>query len=130
MYLVLFSIFVLCLLFDIGYVLMQRIFPSSQNTAFLRNGKLEVLPSISELGIYGTFVGYGASSSSSLSAVPTEATAIESLAAVAGAATTASDILSPILNNYGGYLVRTKPLGVDEGGVATGYSVINSIVLE
>ena len=129
MYLVLFSIFVLCLLFDIGYVLMQRIFPSSQNTAFLRNGKLEVLPSISELGIYGTFVGYGASSSSSLSAVPTEATAIESLAAVAGAAT-ASDAVSPILNNYGGYLVRTKPLGVDEGGVATGYSVINSIILE
>ena len=108
---------------------MQRIFPSPQNTAFLRNGKLEVLPSITELGIFGTFVGYGSSPSSPLSALPIEATAIELLAAEAGAAT-ASDTVSPILNNYGGYLVRTKPLGVDEGGVATGYSVINSIVLE
>jgi len=85
---------------------MQRIFPSPQKTAFLRNGKLEVLPSISELGIFGTFVGYGSSSLSSDTAV------------------------SPILNNYGGYLLRTKPLGVDEGGVATGYSVLNSIILE
>jgi glutathione synthase len=92
---------------------MQRIFPSPQNTAFLRNRKLEVLPSISELGIFGTFVGYG---SSSLSSSPIEAAT--------------SDIVSPILNNYGGYLLRTKPLGVDEGGVATGYSVLNSIVLE
>ncbi len=69
-----------------------------------------MLPSISELGIYGTFVDNGSSFLS------------QSL--------TASDIVSPILNNYGGYLVRTKPLGVDEGGVATGYSVLNSIVLE
>jgi len=89
---------------------MQKIFPSPQKTAFLRNGKLEVLPSISELGIYGTFVGNGSSSLSP--------------------SLTASDIVSPILNNYGGYLLRTKPLGVDEGGVATGYSVLNSIVLE
>ena len=88
----------------LGYVLMQRIFPSPQNTAFLRSGKLEVLPSISELGVYGTFVGYGPGSS--------------------------YDVVNPILNNYGGYLLRTKPLGVDEGGVATGYSVLNSIVLE
>jgi len=94
----------LCSFFYAGYVLMQRIFPSPQNTAFLRNRKLEVLPSISELGIFGTFVGYGTSS--------------------------LSQSISPILNNYGGYLLRTKPLGVDEGGVATGYSVLNSIVLE
>ena len=83
---------------------MQKIFPSPQKTAFLRNGKLEVLPSISELGIFGTFVGYGTSF--------------------------LSQSVSPILNNYGGYLLRTKPLGVDEGGVATGYSVLNSIVFE
>jgi len=94
----------LCSFFYAGYVLMQRIFPSPQNTAFLRNSKLEVLPSISELGIFGTFVGYGTSS--------------------------LSQSVSPILNSYGGYLLRTKPLGVDEGGVATGYSVLNSIVFE
>ena len=116
-------------MFYAGYVLMQRIFPSPQNTAFLRNGKLEVLPSITELGIFGTFVGYG--SSSSLSAVATESTEVTSTEVITeGGAATPSDIVSPILNNYGGYLVRTKPLGVDEGGVATGYSVLNSIVLE
>jgi hypothetical protein len=35
-----------------------------------------------------------------------------------------------ILNEYAGYLLRTKAEGVDEGGVATGYSVLNSIFLK
>ena len=76
---------------------MERIFPRLQKTAFLRSGNLQVLPSISELGIYGTFLGR------------------------------AGDGL--LLNDYAGYLLRTKPDGVDEGGVASGYSVLNSIVL-
>jgi hypothetical protein len=42
-----------------GYVLMQRIFPLPQKTAFLRAGALQVLPSISELGVYGTYLAYG-----------------------------------------------------------------------
>ena len=29
-------------------------------------------------------------------------------------------------NKQQGYLLRTKKLGVDEGGVATGYSVLDS----
>ncbi len=78
-----------------GYVLMQRIFPRLAPTVFFRNGKADVHPSISELGIYGTFVGDGE---------------------------------APMINDYAGYLLRTKPAGVDEGGVATGYSVINSII--
>ena len=41
---------------------MQRIFPLPQKTAFLRSGDLKILPSISELGVYGTFLGYGANS--------------------------------------------------------------------
>ena len=36
---------------------------------------------------------------------------------------------SNLLNSEAGYLMRTKPLGVDEGGVAAGYSVLNSIIL-
>lgn len=80
-----------------AYVLMQRIFPKPQKATFLRNGSLEVLDSISELGIYGTFMGDG------------------------------SDV--PVINDCVGYLLRTKPVGTDEGGVATGYSVLNSIVL-
>jgi glutathione synthase len=36
---------------------------------------------------------------------------------------------SALVNREAGYLVRTKPVGIDEGGVATGYSVLNSLVL-
>mmetsp|Transcript_9818 Transcript_9818/g.14648 ORF Transcript_9818/g.14648 Transcript_9818/m.14648 type:complete len:545 (-) Transcript_9818:36-1670(-) len=80
-----------------GYVLMERIFPEVKPTAFLRNGELKILPSISELGIYGTYLGDGRG--------------------------------AVFVNQYAGYLLRTKPDGVDEGGVASGYSVLNSIIL-
>jgi glutathione synthase len=79
------------------FVLMQRIFPKPRLAAFLRQGELKILPSISELGIYGTFMGDGEA--------------------------------EPLLNEVAGYLLRTKPAGVDEGGVATGYSVLSSVVL-
>jgi glutathione synthase len=76
---------------------MQRIFPKPQKTAFMRKGELLILPSISELGVYGTFLGDGTS--------------------------------KPLMNECAGYLLRTKPHGVDEGGVAAGFSVLNSILL-
>ena len=79
------------------YILMQRIFPRVMNSLFLRNSEIKLLPSINELGIYGTFLGDGSS--------------------------------KPLINTYSGYLLRTKPWGVDEGGVATGFSVLNSIAL-
>ena len=79
------------------YILMQRIFPRVMSTFFLRNTEIKLLPSINELGIYGTYLGDGSS--------------------------------KPLINTYSGFLLRTKPWGVDEGGVATGYSVLNSIAL-
>ncbi len=79
-----------------GYVLMQRIFPRQAQTLFYRQGKGLLSPSISELGIYGAYLG------------------------------TPSSV---VLNEYSGYLLRTKAEGVDEGGVATGYSVLNSVAL-
>jgi glutathione synthase len=85
------------LLLVTGYVLMQRIFPKPQTTAFLRKGELLILPSISELGMYGVFLGDGSS--------------------------------KPLLNSCAGYLLRTKPDGVDEGGVAAGFSVLSSVIL-
>lgn len=85
---------------------MQRIFPLPQKTAFLRAGALQILPSISELGVYGTYLSYGAR--------PEEETNEEKV----------------LCNAYGGYLLRTKPEGVDEGGVASGYSVLSSVILE
>ena len=80
-----------------AYVLMQRIESLVQTTPFLRQGKIEVFPSVSEYGIYGVFLG--------------------------------DNSKSPMMNEYAGYLVRAKPTGVDEGGVATGYSVLSSMVL-
>lgn len=76
---------------------MRRIFPKPQISSFLRNGILTVLPSISELGIYGVFIGDGSG--------------------------------QPLLNEGAGYLLRTKPQGIDEGGVASGYSCLSSICL-
>ena len=78
-----------------GYVLMQRIFPKLAPTVFFRNGNVSINPSISELGIYGIYVGDGE---------------------------------APMINDHAGYLLRTKRADIDEGGVATGYSVINSII--
>ncbi|KAJ1428251.1 hypothetical protein B484DRAFT_362287, partial [Ochromonadaceae sp. CCMP2298] len=92
-----------------GYVLMQRIFPQPQRSAFLRVGRLEVLPSISELGVYGTYLAYGKQG-----------------AGVGEGAEGAGEGAGEgvLLNAYAGYLLRTKPDGVDEGGVASGYSVL------
>jgi glutathione synthase len=102
---------------------MQRIFPKTPKTAFLRNGLLQVLPSISELGIYGTFLSRGSA------AVREPGTGTDTDTNSCAAAT-AAGTPAPLLSGYGGYLLRTKPDGVDEGGVASGYSVLNSIVLE
>lgn len=80
---------------------MQRIFPKLQSTIFCRQGHCELGQSISELGIYGTYLGYGAKCTGE----------------------------SDLVNEYAGYLLRTKGSGTDEGGVATGYSVLNSVAL-
>lgn len=111
----------LCAVFA-GYVLMQRIFPLPQKTAFLRTGSLQVMPSISELGVYGTFLAYGDSAVAACAAggAKADGTVFAALSTVAGV----------LLSEYGGYLLRTKPDGVDEGGVASGYSVLNSIILD
>lgn len=85
-----------------GYVLMQRIFPQLQSTMFYRQGTCEIAQSISELGIYGTYLGYGDDE---------------------------KDKSSLAVNEFAGYLLRTKGSETDEGGVATGYSVLNSVAL-
>ena len=83
-----------------SYVLMQRIFPQEKNSLLLRKGQLVPCKTISELGIYGTFLGSGS-----------------------------WEETKPVINMEAGYLVRTKPCDSDEGGVASGYSVLNSIAL-
>ncbi len=80
---------------------MQRIFPKLQSTLFCKLGKCEIGQSISEVGIYGTYLGYGSY----------------------------KGMKDDVVNNYAGYLLRTKGADTDEGGVATGYSVLNSVAL-
>jgi glutathione synthase len=76
---------------------MERIKPPRQRAVFLRKGQVQAADSISELGVYGIFLGDGEA--------------------------------EPLLNSVAGYLLRTKVADVDEGGVASGFAVLNSPVL-
>lgn len=80
-----------------GFILMQRIFPKPQPAIMVNRGRCVAGNSISELGVYSTYLGGGEG--------------------------------NVLLNEYAGYLVRTKLDGVDEGGVATGYAVLSSAIV-
>lgn len=85
-----------------GHVLMQRI-QAPQRPAFLvRDGAVASGPAISELGVFGTFLG-------------------DTSEKGGGGGVR--------VNGYAGYLVRTKLAHVNEGGVATGYAVLDSLML-
>lgn len=80
-------------------VLMSRIHPKPQVAILVSKETPTLANTVSELGIYGTFL-------------------------------TVSDNTSvPVINGHAGHLLRTKKVGVDEGGVATGYAVLSSPVL-
>lgn len=81
-----------------SFILMQRIFPKAQPAIMINRGRSVAGDSISELGVYGTYLGGGDG--------------------------------KELLNEYAGYLVRTKLEGVDEGGVATGYAVLSSAIVD
>ncbi|CAM9106571.1 unnamed protein product [Hapterophycus canaliculatus] len=80
-----------------SFVLMQRIFPKTQPAVMVNRGQCVSGDSVSELGVYGTYLGGGEG--------------------------------KELLNEYAGYLVRTKMEGTDEGGVATGYAVLSSPIV-
>jgi len=82
-------------------VLMERILPPPQPAILVRRGQVSTGPTLSELGVFGAFL------------------------AVEGHNTTAT----VLINEYAGHILRTKSDGVDEGGVATGYSVLSSPIL-
>merc|ERR1712048_482193 len=42
-----------------AYILMQRIQPKLQNTVMTREGKVSVMPGLSEFGFYSVFLGDG-----------------------------------------------------------------------
>ncbi|CAG8607355.1 9089_t:CDS:2 [Funneliformis mosseae] len=78
-----------------SYILMDLIQPPSMRNIILRQGELVKGEMISELGIYGVFIGN-------------------------------DDV---IVNEIGGHLLRTKGRETNEGGVATGFAVIDSPLL-
>ncbi|CAI2185230.1 6905_t:CDS:10 [Funneliformis geosporum] len=78
-----------------SYILMDLIQPPSMRNIILRQGELVEGEMISELGIYGVFIGN-------------------------------EDV---IINEVGGHLLRTKGRETNEGGVATGFAVIDSPLL-
>ena len=80
-----------------AYILMQRIFPPTNQTLCLRKGEMVALETLSELGIYGGYVRVGE---------------------------------AVTRNAHGGHLLRTKAATSDEGGVAAGFAVLDSVVLE
>eukprot|EP00818_Percolomonas_sp_WS_P001167 CAMPEP_0117449614 /NCGR_PEP_ID=MMETSP0759-20121206/8035_1 /TAXON_ID=63605 /ORGANISM="Percolomonas cosmopolitus, Strain WS" /LENGTH=535 /DNA_ID=CAMNT_0005242093 /DNA_START=27 /DNA_END=1634 /DNA_ORIENTATION=- len=82
-----------------GYILMDRIVPSGQENIFCRRKQTVVTTGVSELGTYCLFVGD---------------------------ASRDKDIVN---NRYGGYLLRTKPKDVEDGGVASGVASMDSLVL-
>jgi len=80
-----------------AYILMSRIFPRTIENALIRDGEARVGPTIAEVGIFTTFIADGP---------PQQRTTRRN----AGA----------------GHIMRTKFLGVDEGGVASGFSCLSS----
>uniref|UniRef100_A0A7S2RJR4 Glutathione synthetase n=1 Tax=Rhizochromulina marina TaxID=1034831 RepID=A0A7S2RJR4_9STRA len=80
-------------------ILMQRIMPDLQPAVLVVRGKSTQGQTLSEFGVFGTFL-----------AVEDE-----------GASEPRIEV-----NEYGGHILRTKLDGVDEGGVATGYAVLSS----
>lgn len=80
-----------------GYILMERISPTGQESIFCRNEICSTIQGVSELGTFCLFLG---DSSSKI-----------------------------LLNKYGGYLLRTKPKHMEDGGVASGVASMDSIAL-
>ncbi len=117
-----------------SYVLMRRIFPQEKQALLLRKGQLVPCKTISELGIYGTFLGTHSpnhllthSPNHLLTHLLTHSP--NHLLTHSFLGSGSWEETKPVINMEAGYLLRTKPCDSDEGGVASGYSVLNSIAL-
>ncbi|ETN40648.1 glutathione synthetase [Cyphellophora europaea CBS 101466] len=97
------------------YILMELIHPpaSAHNTVLRSDGEVVSGDVISELGTFGTCLWK--------TPRPHDADAPKQ-----GEAPSTPEILH---NEEGGYLLRTKASGSDEGGVATGFSSLDSVLL-
>lgn len=83
-----------------GHILMERLFPPVVEGVQVRGGVGVKCMGSCELGVYGVFLGDGGE----------------------------KEGRPPILNAPAGTLLRTKREGSDEGGVAAGFAVIDSVL--
>ena len=89
-------------------ILMQRICPNTTTKAVLyRKGDYNIVNSVSEYGIFGGFVGY-----------------------MGPSAQHEAKSLITLHNKPFGSLIRIKAVGVNEGGVAAGFSCLSTPLLE
>jgi len=79
-----------------SYIIMDRINPKEHDCLFVRHDSISVINAVSELGIFGIYVGDGT---------------------------------NEYYNEVAGYLLRTKASDKEDGGVAAGVAVIDSIFL-
>lgn len=106
-----------------AFILMERITPPSQGAQLVRNTGSSSADSdiaeeacLCELGVFGVIMSDSSVESSTDWSnapllLPTE------------------DTGTRLFNDYAGYLLRVKPAGADEGGVAAGYAVLSSPLL-
>lgn len=81
---------------DAAYILMQRIFPNISHSILMREGIPHKEQTISELGIYGSYL---------------------------------RNKTEVLINQQAGHLMRTKVSSSNEGGVAAGFAVLDSVYL-
>lgn len=121
-------------------VLMSRIFPRPQPAILVLNERPELANTVSELGIYGSFLAVTeelkpkkqvqASSKKKSKKKSNSTDHSEELQQETVCGNNVSRTHSVILiNEYAGHLLRTKKVSVDEGGVASGYAVLSSPLL-
>ena len=105
-----------------AYILMARIRAEPSLQALMKMGKVHNGPCLSELGIYGVILSDGSEKSGVDAAAVVKNGQTESEADD----TATPNGAVPIINYFAGHLLRTKLEGMNEGGVAAGFSCLNS----
>jgi len=130
-----------------AFILMARIRAGTATQALMRLGDVSVGPCVSELGVYAVMLSDGGDGNGRAPAAAATIDFAPANSATAGTARAsrnpdAADAEAeaqadhetpagpvPLLNAYAGYLLRTKKEGTNEGGVAAGFSGLNSLYL-
>jgi hypothetical protein len=133
-----------------SHILMERIAPPTTRALLVRNGESIETDCVCELGIFSVYLHYPRGRALEIEPAGGDEEEVYACAAAAAAArassapaTTSSNAEGDsaphpppptttmdgdiIVNKYGGYLLRVKPITSDEGGVAAGYSVLSSL---